>query len=64
MPYLTGVRFSRAYLTPQSYFGFASPQNISKGGPDTYDLARRNVDKLMKQAPSVKRELEKQIPRF
>ena len=59
MSYLTGIRFNKQYLTPCSYFGFASPVNVSKGGPDTYDLARRKVDKLMKQAPAVKRELEK-----
>lgn len=64
MPYLTGARFSKTHLTPQSYFCFASPGNQSKGGPDVYDLAKRKVDRLMKQAPSVKRELEKQIPRF
>ena len=38
--------------------------NASRGGPSTYDLAKRKVDKLIKQAPAVKAELEKQIPRF
>ena len=43
---------------------FATSANPSKGGSETYDLVRRKVDKLMKQAPQVKKELAKQIPRF
>ena len=42
----------------------ASRNNVSKGGPGTYDLTRRKVDKLMKQNPAVKEEMGKQIPRF
>ena len=43
---------------------FASKFNPSKGGPSTYDLAKRKVDLALKQSPSVKKELAKQIPRF
>lgn len=43
---------------------FASRANPSKGGPNTYDLVKRKIDKAVKQAPLIKQELDKQIPRF
>ena len=42
-----------------SYAMFASKSNPSRGGPDTYDLAKRKVDKALKQSPSIKKELAK-----
>lgn len=39
-------------------------KTVSKGGPSTYDLTKRKVDKMLKQAPAVKAELSKQIPKF
>lgn len=43
---------------------FSASHNPSKGGPSSYDLARRKIDKQLKQAPVVKAELAKQMPRF
>ena len=61
MAYLTGgVRICRNV----SFAQFSSKFDASRGGPNTYDLAKRKIDKLVKQSPAVKAELEKQIPRF
>ena len=38
---------------------FASKMNQSKGGPQVYDLAKRKIDKAIKQSPAIKKELEK-----
>lgn len=36
----------------------------SKGGPGTYDLMKRKFDLLKKNAPIVKEQLTKQIPKY
>ena len=57
---LTARCSSFSALTSTRYFS----KDPSKGGPGTYDLVRRKVDKLVKQSPAVKSEMKKQIPRF
>ena len=51
-------RFAIPYAT------FSASHNPSKDGPKTYDLARRKIDKLVKQSPAVKTEFSKQIRNF